>query len=209
MGCVDGSYISVRTPKHKIRSTYANRHDTISITLQGICDSRLRFLDVYTGVPSKIHDSRILKLSFIGKDLPYICSPNYHLLGDSAYPIREYLLTPFRDYGNLDESQKNYNLQFCRTRVKIENAFGALKCRFRQLLRLDFHNVETMAQFIIATCVLHNVCIDRDDFCDEEEISEFHISADPLDDDRRENSLTQLGQIKRNQIKAFLYDSTT
>lgn len=161
LGCVDGSYVSVRTPKHKIRSTYANRHDTVSITLQGICDSKLRFLDVYTGVPSKIHDSRILKLSFIGKDLPNLCAPKYHLLGDSAYPLREYILTPFRDYGNLTASEKNYNLKFCQTRVKIENAFGVLKCRFRQLMRLDFNNVENMAKFIIATCVLHNICIEK------------------------------------------------
>ncbi|XP_037807843.1 putative nuclease HARBI1 [Lucilia sericata] len=128
--CIDGSYISIRTPKYKIRSTYANRHDGVSITFQGICDAKLRFLDVFTGIPSKIHDSRILKLSFIGKDLQSLCSPKYHLLGDSAYPIREFLMTPFRDYGNLSESEKKYNLKFCRTRVKIENAFGVLKGRF-------------------------------------------------------------------------------
>ena len=93
------------------------------ITLQGICDSKLRFLDVYTGLPSKTDDSRILKLSFIGKDLPKICSPKYYLLGDSAYPLREYLLTPFYDYGNLNNSEKNYNLKFSTTHVKIENAF--------------------------------------------------------------------------------------
>ncbi|XP_037826502.1 putative nuclease HARBI1 [Lucilia sericata] len=116
LGCIDGSYISVRTPKHKIRSTYANRHDTVSITLQGICDSKLRFLDVYTGVPSK--------------ELQNLCAPNYHLLGDSAYPLREYLLTPFHDYGNLSDSEKNYNLKFCQSRVKIQNAFGVLKSRF-------------------------------------------------------------------------------
>ncbi|XP_065365590.1 putative nuclease HARBI1 [Calliphora vicina] len=210
LGCIDGSYISVRTPKHKIRSTYANRHDTVSITLQGICDSKLRFLDVYTGVPNKIHDSRILKLSFIGKELPNLCAPKYHLLGDSAYSLREYLLTPFRDYGNLSDSEKNYNLKFCRVRVKIENAFGVLKSRFRQLLRLDFHNVETMAQFVIATCVLHNICIDKNDFLYEEITSdEIHINSEHYDDDRRDNLLTQLGQIKRNEIKDLLYNSTT
>ncbi|XP_036317984.1 putative nuclease HARBI1 [Rhagoletis pomonella] len=64
LGCIDGSYISIRKPKNKIRSTYTNRHDCASITLQGICDAKLRFLDVYTGIPSKIHNSRVLKLSF-------------------------------------------------------------------------------------------------------------------------------------------------
>ncbi|XP_017468973.1 PREDICTED: putative nuclease HARBI1 [Rhagoletis zephyria] len=46
LGCIDGSYISIRKPKNKIRSTYTNRHDCAPITLQGICDAKLRFLDV-------------------------------------------------------------------------------------------------------------------------------------------------------------------
>lgn len=175
--------------------------------MQGICDSKLRFLDVFTGVPSKIHDSRIFKLSFISKKLPIICSPKYHLLGDSAYSLREYLLTPYRAYENLSESEKIYNLKFCQTRVKIENAFGVLKCRFRQLMRLDFHNVETMAQFIIACCVLHNICINRDDIYDEEITNtDDQVYNEPLDDDRRDSLLTQLGQIKRNEIKNRLFN---
>ncbi|XP_036332293.1 putative nuclease HARBI1 [Rhagoletis pomonella] len=206
LGCIDGSYISIRKPKNKIRSTYTNRHDCASITLQGICDAKLRFLDVYTGIPSKIHDSRILKLSFIGKELPSACAPKYHLLGDAAYPLREYLLTPFRDYGSLSESEKLFNLKFCQTRVKIENAFGVLKSRFRQLMRLDFHDVEVMAKFIIACCALHNICIERNDCCDIEtsyiETESGHIEGG----DRRDLLLTQLGQLKRNEIKNHFYN---
>lgn len=185
----------------------------MSLTLQGICDSKLRFLDVYTGIPSKIHDARILKLSFIGAELPSLCSPKYYILGDSAYSIREYLLTPYRDYGNLSESERKFNLNFCRTRVKIENAFSLLKNRFRQLIRLDFHSVETMAKFIMACCVLHNICINMDDSPpdDFEEIvsSESDNNDDPLAEDRRDNLLTQLGQMKRNEVKNLLFNSTT
>jgi hypothetical protein len=69
IGCVDGSYIGTRTPDNKIRSTYSNRHDAISVTLQGICDANLKFLDIFTGCPSKIHDARIYDLSFISKEV--------------------------------------------------------------------------------------------------------------------------------------------
>ncbi|XP_036343532.1 putative nuclease HARBI1 [Rhagoletis pomonella] len=134
LGCIDGTYISTRAPRHKIRSTYINRHDTIFVTMQGICDANLKFIDVFTSVPSKVHDSRVLKLPFIGKELQKLCLPKYHLLGDSAYPIRNYLLTPYGDYGNLTEHEKTYNYNFSQTRVRIENAFGLLKCRFRQLM---------------------------------------------------------------------------
>lgn len=206
LGCIDGSYISVRTPKHKIRSTYINRHDSISITMQGICDAELRFLDVFTGVPSKIHDSRVLKLSFIGKELHQLCSPNYHILGDSAYPLRSYLLTPYHDYGNLAESEREYNYKFCQTRVKIENAFALLKCRFRQLMRLDFYEVETMGKFIIACCALHNICINKNDIFEEQEDCIEHGSnqSQVLREDINEAMLSELGVEKRNQIKTFL-----
>ena len=50
LGCIDGSYINIRTPAHKIRATYVNRHHGISTTLQGVCDSRKRFLDVFVGM---------------------------------------------------------------------------------------------------------------------------------------------------------------
>lgn len=208
LGCIDGTYINVKCPKHKIRSTYANRHDTISITMQGICNAELKFLDVFTGVPSKIHDSRVLKLSFINKQIPKICAPDYHILGDSAYPLRNYLLTPYRDYGNLTESEKIYNQKFSQTRVKIENAFGLLKSRFRQLIRLDFHEVETMGKFVIACCALHNLCIERNDpFEVEDDIEMTSLESYAPSEDVRETVLAEQGEIKRNRIKMQLLNT--
>ncbi|XP_025153588.1 putative nuclease HARBI1 isoform X1 [Harpegnathos saltator] len=109
LGCIDGTFIKVRTPAHKIKSTYVNRHDIPSITLQGICDARKRFIDTFTGIPSKIHDARVLKLSDICDELPGICEAGkYHILGDGAYPIREWLIIPFKDYGNLSAKDKQF-----------------------------------------------------------------------------------------------------
>lgn len=99
IGCIDGTYITINTPDNKIRSTYVNRHDGTSITLQAVCDSRKRFLDVFTGTPSKIHDSRVFRLSPLFSKLPTICeSGKFHVLADGAYAIREWMLTPYRNY---------------------------------------------------------------------------------------------------------------
>lgn len=70
--------------------------------------------------------------------------------------------------------QINYNLRHCQTRVKIENAFGLLKQRFRQLIRIDFFSVERMCKFVMACCVLHNICIDDGDLWD----SEYNLNDD-------------------------------
>lgn len=173
IGCIDGSYINIRTPAHKIASTYANRHDKTSIILQAICNSKRKFIDVFTGVPGKVHDARVFKLSDIKQKLPEICGKKYHILGDSAYSIREWLLVPFKGYENLGEMEKRYNKKHCQTRVRIENTFGLLKARFRQLLlQIDMHTVEKITKLIVCYCVLHNLCIDNNDIWDED-ISDY------------------------------------
>ncbi|XP_037505987.1 putative nuclease HARBI1 isoform X2 [Rhipicephalus sanguineus] len=164
IGCIDGSYISIRCPAKKVRSTYVNRHSYLSLTLQAVCDHTKKFLDVTTGHPSKIHDSRIFNTSRLAAKLPRVCcAGKYHVLGDAAYPLRDHLITPFRNYGGLDARQRAFNYHFSATRVKIENAFGDLKARFRQLLHLDFLFVDKMNKFIIACCVLHNMCVNCGD----------------------------------------------
>ncbi|XP_029348186.1 putative nuclease HARBI1 [Acyrthosiphon pisum] len=164
LGAIDGSYISIRKPKHKIRSTYVNRHHDCSLTLQAICNAKKKFVDVFTGTPGKMHDARILQHSFIYKDayLQQVCRSKYHILGDAAYPLEENIITPFKDYGNLTNNEKLFNKNHSKTRVVIENTFGLLKGRFRQLLKLDFSLAEKDSNFILACCVLHNLCTDDD-----------------------------------------------
>lgn len=202
LGCIDGTYIPIRTPAHKIKSTYINRHDGTSMTMQGICDSKRRFMDVFTGTPSKIHDARILKMSFIYQEIQHICGHVWHILGDGAYPIQEWLMTPFRDYGNLSRKKRNYNYKLSATRVLIENAFGILKARFRQLGRTDFHSVDDTTKFIISCCVLHNLCINADDLWEENEndMENDHVEIVEAPENERENVLRMLGENKRNTI---------
>ncbi|KAH6946366.1 hypothetical protein HPB50_013125 [Hyalomma asiaticum] len=219
IGCIDGTYIPMRCPANKIRSTYINRHDEVSMTMQGICDSKGRFQDVFTGPPSKVHDSRVLSLSSIQQDLPALCQVNkYHILGDAAYAIREHLLTPFKNYGNMTQDKSRFNYRLSSTRVVIENAFALLKQRFRQLRYIEFTKVDKITQFIIACCVLHNICLDSgdtgvEDLLTEEEREEIRQDAllqireerAELDQNRqpqtdRESVLRRLGELKRNAL---------
>ncbi|XP_058449129.1 putative nuclease HARBI1 [Malaya genurostris] len=205
LGCIDGCYIYIRQPANKIRSTYVNRHDLLSITLQGICDSNKRFMDVCIGAPSKVHDARIFSISPISKELPVLCEGKFHLLGDAAYTLREYLLTPYKDYGTLSPRRRRYNIKHSQTRVKIENAFGLLKQRFRQLIRLDFFDTERASKFVLACCVLHNICIDMDDSLPERiaiDMNENLPGVRQYDDEnsQRSTALKLLGEAKRSEI---------
>lgn len=204
LGCIDGTYISIRTPAHKVKSTYINRHDTSSITLQAICDNNKMFLDVFTGPPSKIHDARIYKLSFISKKLKDICENKWHILGDSAYPLKKWLLTPFKNYGNLSIAQRHYNYRFSATRVKIENSFGLLKSRWRQLIHTDFASVERTSNFILACCVLHNLCLLNNDlWIEDQQENEIDNAGEVVlmnEYEESEHEEKRQGEAKRNLI---------
>jgi len=77
-------------------------------------------VDIFTDLSSKIHDARIFHLSH-SKNINNVCSEEFHLLEDAAYPLRKWFLTPYRDYGNLTDSEHNFNYKLSATRVKIEN----------------------------------------------------------------------------------------
>ncbi|KAH8027318.1 hypothetical protein HPB51_004630 [Rhipicephalus microplus] len=136
IGCVDGSYMPIRCPARKVRSVYINRHHYLSLTLQGVCDNKKRFLDASTGYPSKIHDARIFRRSRISSVLPQLCSSKYHIVGDAAYPFREYLMTPIRDYGNLDSIKKTFNARLSGTRTARVLQQRTLGCTTFLLTRL-------------------------------------------------------------------------
>nr|CAI5833766.1 unnamed protein product [Callosobruchus analis] len=87
IGCIDGTSIQIRIPKKKKNQHILTAHDVPSITLQGICDHRRRFIDVSTGAPGKVHDARVFKISDVSAKLPNICDDRFHILGDNAYPL--------------------------------------------------------------------------------------------------------------------------
>ena len=201
IGCIDGT---IKTPRHNIRSTYTNRHGGTSMTLQAICDANKKFIDVCTGTPSRMHDARVYTQSEISKNLQQICEGKYHILGDGAYEIREWFLTPYRNYENLSDQKKKYNDKFCTTRVFIENAFGILKKRFLQLLRVELADVDRKTKFIISCCVLHNICLDGHDdvpeLADENIEGEIIGGVEERDYSERSTHLRRLGEIKRTTI---------
>lgn len=136
-------------------------------------------------------------MSPVSDELPRICEGKFHILGDGAYEIREWLITPFRNYENLNVRKQTFNDKFCATRVLIENSFGILKNRFRQLIRVDMHEVERICKFVISCCVLHNLCIDGDEHVDEINNETDDDTIDDEDRTTRGTLLRRLGEDKR------------
>lgn len=85
------------------------------------------------------------------------------ILADSAYQCTRSIITPFKDYGNLQDKHTNFNFIHSQTRIAIEHAFGLLKQRFRQLYFCKLRNIEMLLHFIRSCIVVHNICIDNND----------------------------------------------
>ncbi|XP_062613700.1 uncharacterized protein LOC134275434 [Saccostrea cucullata] len=161
LGALDRTHIAIKAPKSH-PETYVNRTGFYSIFLQGICREDLRFIHCIAGWPGSCHDARVLKNTYIWENGLAVCG-NGHFLEDGAYPLRSWLLTPYRDTGHLTPQQRNYNYRHSGTRVTIERAFGCLKGRFRRLRYLETLELKTSVEIIILCCIIHNICILNND----------------------------------------------
>ncbi|KAH7961088.1 hypothetical protein HPB52_001893 [Rhipicephalus sanguineus] len=203
LGAMDGTHIRTRCPNKKVKASFVDRHDTPTYTLQGICNADRLFLDVFCGPPGHCHDSNVYELSFVSAKLPVICEAGrFHIIADAAYPLREYIMTPYRDHGHMTVEEKRFNYRLSRTRVRIENAFGVLKSRFRQLLYLEFHTPERSTKFMLACCVLHNICImnGERDMDDESGTDDSSDEENTQDSTATTRLLRRLGEANRRAL---------
>lgn len=140
IGAIDGCHIQISAPTRNPHC-YINRKGYHSILLQGICDTSLKFIDVFAGICGSVHDSRVwymsdIRCATVENDHRYFHN-HYYLIADAAYPLTNRMLTPYCDNGHLQQWQINYNTKHSKTRVVIERAFGMLLGRFRKLKNIQ------------------------------------------------------------------------
>lgn len=201
IGALDGSLIEIRAPK-KDAVSYICRKNYPAIHLQAVCDAQSLFTHCYAGHAGSVHDSRVFRNSplaeFIQRPDEYFPSDS-HLIGDAAYTIHSHVIVPFRDNGHLSARQNNFNYCLSSTRMAIERAFGLLKVRFRVLLDcLPLTDITKIPQFIIACCVMHNICILQNDNVDvvicsnNENVSSIIIADTDLGNQKRMRIMNEL-----------------
>ena len=139
----------------------------------------MEFTNASTGNPGSTHDATVLRYSDLFQNSDKI--PNgYFILGDSAFPIMEWLITPFRDCGNLNQQQTSFNHVHNKCRLVIKRAFGILTCRLRRLFSFDSCNMHMLVNYVLSACVLHNLCVLESDVFDVPEVNENDICKDDL-----------------------------
>lgn len=129
-GIVDGTHIRILRPNMH-EEAYVNIKYFYSVNVQICGNGDLQIKDVVAKWPESVQDSRILKNSklyeiFRKRELP--CLPNGVILGDSGYPLLEWLLVPFAEYPGMTAAQKR-NKAHKSARAVIERVIGILKRR--------------------------------------------------------------------------------
>lgn len=83
----------------------------------------------------------------------YLMIGDYHIIGDSVYPLMINLLTPFRDTGHLTVAQSLYNIRLSSIKSVIERTFGLLKEKFRRLKYLDIEDIDLKKKNCSLLCI--------------------------------------------------------
>ncbi|XP_030745989.1 putative nuclease HARBI1 isoform X2 [Sitophilus oryzae] len=165
IGCIDCTHIAIVAPVIN-EHIYMNRKGFHSLNVQMICDEKLRITNVNARFCGSTHDSFIWQNSNIERflsELPQNEMGNFYLFGDSGYPIRPWLITPFLPEPEPDTPEARFNRRFRAIRVTVERCFGLLKNRFRCLLkhRVLHYTPETAAKIVNTCAVLHNICLEN------------------------------------------------
>ncbi|XP_065282931.1 putative nuclease HARBI1 isoform X2 [Dermacentor albipictus] len=206
VGCIGGMRINTRSPAHSQRASASNGQGSASVILQAVCDSSCRFMDVFVGPPGDFELESVFLASPLAEELPYWCQDKYHLLGGGGYPLREYLLTPYDSNATdcAETPEMVFNKRHDKTRTKIADTFMLLRQRFKQLHFLEFVTANKMRRFIIACCVLHNLCVQAGDVeldfeCLDTD-SGFVSACSELDTEAEEEDERELGSLKRDKL---------
>lgn len=159
LGCIDGTHVRIKSPKEN-EFIYVNRKGYHSINVQCVCDPYLCFIDVVVRYPGSSADSFIFNQCGLKTRLESNEFEGKILLGDSAYALKSYMLTPFLHPQT--QSERNYNYGHKKTRVTIERSFGVLKSRFLCLSHklsgpILFSPKRSCRPIVISACIfLHN-----------------------------------------------------
>ncbi|XP_048045462.1 putative nuclease HARBI1 [Megalobrama amblycephala] len=148
IGAIDCTHVHIQASCER-EWEYVNRKGRHSINIQLVGNADLCVVK-WSG---NVHDARILRESALYRELQSH-RPNGIVLGDSAYPLLPWLITPF-SVANTPE-QARFNSSHCKTRCSFERLNGVLKRRFACLNYLRVQP-KVACNIILACTVLHNI----------------------------------------------------
>lgn len=194
VGCLDGTLINIDSPSQH-EEQFIDRHGNHSITAMVVCGPNYEFFYTSANWPGSVHDARVLRNSSLYRRMEggWRPHPQGILLGDSAYPLKEWLITP--KLNELDQLRvQRFNRAHRSTRRIIENAIGILKEKFPCLRHLRVN--PRFAANVVKACV--TLCNLSREHREEAELIEIQV-VDELNnnDDDDNNNVVELAAAHR------------
>jgi len=171
VGSIDCTHVLIQSPGGDDTEIYRNRKGYISVNVQLVCDPENQILDVVARWPGSVHDSTVFDNSHLRAVLE-TGEVEGHLIGDSGYACRPYMLTPVLK--ETSEAERRYNAAHASARNCIERTNGLLKrfpcLKYGMRLRID----NTLA-VVVATVILHKIAVLTREYEpeDDEELDNF------------------------------------
>eukprot|EP00733_Pompholyxophrys_punicea_P000884 Pompholyxophrys_punicea_v1_NODE_348_length_2194_cov_18.530154.p2 type:complete len:192 gc:universal NODE_348_length_2194_cov_18.530154:1561-2136(+) len=180
-----------------------NRKGDSSINVLAVCDANEIFTFAHVGEPGSVHDSRVFYRSGL---LRMMQNPHYfygetaYVLGDSAYALLPWLMTPYPRTAGMTEAEARYNQIHSSMRMCVERAFGKLKGRWRILKTgVESPSIAWIDKTIYACMILHNICQRGDDVWDQEEDEEVNDLEEHIEEPGHvTNAMKELARNIRN-----------
>lgn len=220
IGAIDGKHCRIKRPNHS-GSEYFNYRKFFSVVLQAVADADKKFIVVEVGGRGKQSDGGTFHYSKLNsllqnnkfntpppqrlpgsdKELPMV------LIGDEAYPLKEYLMRPYPQRG-LDNSKEIFNKRLSRARKCVECAFGILCAKWRILHKPIETNVNNARLIIKTTCLLHNIVMSKDVEIDHNiNIQEDSVNTISRSVHRQNNSSTLRARVIRNDFTEYFVNN--
>lgn len=159
---IDGTFVPITNPT-TTEGRYYNRKGTPSLNFLLACDSTFRIRYVFGGTYGSSHDAFIYNASSLSQwaeqNLNVLHNDvQYHILADAAYPLKQYLLTPYK--GVLNNTERRFNQLIIPQRIAIERTFGYFKTKF-QKFRHEIKNghEDLTSKIFMAACIIYNATL--------------------------------------------------
>lgn len=199
-GAIDGKHVLIRAPPN-CGSEYFNYKGSNSIVLMAIVDHDYCFRYINVGSKGSNSDGGIFQNCSVFDALENGLLPDgYFLVGDDAFPLKLYLMTPYSDYRRLlTIGEQVFNYRLSRARRIVENAFGILVSRFRVFEKQLSVQVSTANKLITAACCLHNWLrkTSPDTYCTHGSVDRENIDTGEVIPGQWRNEISQLRNLEK------------
>lgn len=206
--CVVGSCsISMERPVDVLDpEVYQDADRSYSLRLIAFCNSLGKFTHVNAEHPGSWHNSRVLQKTHVGRALqedPLNLLHDKHIIGDTTFPLSEYLLTPFPDYGTLAEKKMLYNIKVQAALHVVRDSLHSLMSTFQRLRFSQINSITQISMVVKTCCILFNMFSDTDSITCVESMEQENIQQ-PFHELTDGHSGSLGGISKRQDVAASL-----